>query len=149
MTFITTRGKFSECDDASYERTVKRKGQKVTETVKKWSVKVLQPGSTEPMQFDLDADVAPDTATLEKWELDETWVVIEADMMRRLVGNNEESGKAWAIISFPATEIREMTPQEKSAMQAARKDALQKRKAKKLQAKQAKAAEQAEETKAA
>ena len=41
--------------------------------------------------------------------------------------------------------IREMNAQEKSAMQAARKDTLQKRKAKKLQAKQAKGAQKATE----
>jgi hypothetical protein len=139
MTFITTRGKASSVEDVSYERTFTRDGQKVTEVVKKWTFTVMQPGSTEPMQFELNAEVAPDTATLEKWELDETWVVIEADQMRRKVGNNKESGNAWAIVSFPAIEIREMTAQEKAQMQAARKETLQKRKAKKLQAKQAKA----------
>ncbi len=138
MTYITTRGKTSSSEDASYERTFTRDGQKVTETVQKWTLKVLQPGSTEPMQFELSAEVAPDTATLDKWELDETWVVIEADQMRRLVGTNKDSGNAWAIVSFPAIEIREMNAQEKATMQAARKDTLQKRKAKKLQAKQAK-----------
>ncbi|MBA3823706.1 MAG: hypothetical protein H0X24_07360 [Ktedonobacterales bacterium] len=138
MTFITTRGKMSSVEDASYERIFTRDGQKVTETVQKWTVKVLQPGSTEPMQFELSTEVAPDTNTLDKWELDETWVVIEADQMRRLVGTNKDSGNAWAIVSFPAIEIREMTAQEKATMQAARKDTLQKRKAKKLQAKQAK-----------
>jgi len=140
MTFITVRGKRSSVEDASYERTSTRDGQKVTETVQKWTAKVMQPGSTEPMQFELSEGVAPDTNTLEKWELDETWVVIEADQMRRLVGTNKESGNAWAIVSFPAIKIREMNAQEKATMQAARKDTLQKRKAKKLQAKQAKGA---------
>jgi len=149
MTYITVRGKVSAIEDTSYERTVKRNGQKATETVQKFQLTVLQPGSVEPMQFDLDAQVAPDSAKMEQWELDETWVVVEADQMRRLVGTNADSGKAWAIVSFPAIEVREMTPQEKQGMQAARKDTLQKRKAKKLQAKQAKAADTAKEPKAA
>jgi hypothetical protein len=139
MTYITTRGKTASIEDASYERTFTRDGQKVTEMVQKWTLKVLQPGSTEPMQFDLSVEVAPDSATLEKWELEETWVVIEADQMRRLVGTNKDSGNAWAIVSFPAIEIREMNAQEKQQMQAARKATLQQRKAKKLQDKQAKA----------
>jgi hypothetical protein len=149
MTYIQVKGKCSEIEDASYERTVTRKGQKSTEVVKKWTIKLLQPGSTEPMQFDVGEDIAPDSATLEKWELDETWVVVEADQMRRLVGSNEESGKAWAIVSFPATAIREMDAKEKQQMQEARKATLQQRKARKLQAKQAKAAEATKDEKAA
>jgi hypothetical protein len=84
---------------------------------------------------------APKPDILERWELEEAWVVIGAEGMRALAfeRQNVRAGEkpVGAMVVFQAGEVREATADERKALQAARK-------AQKVKAKQQRAARQAE-----
>ncbi len=58
------------------------------------------------------ADVAPTQAILDKWEMEEQWVTVKAEAMRTLTG--ETDGRPWSLITFPATEVKEVSPRSAS-----------------------------------
>ena len=90
---------------------------------------------------ELPLDVAPKTDQLEKWELEESWVVVSADGMRALAfqRSNVRAGEkpVGALVVFQASAVREASADERKQLQQARK-------AQKIAAKQRRAARQAE-----
>ena len=138
MPYITVRGRVDSIDDTSYEREVTKDGSKVKETVSKFQMTLSIPGSSEPMRFDMTPEVAPAAAKADQWETDETWVVVTADAMRLMSGSTE--GRAWAMVTFTATKVEEMSAAERTTLQAARKQVKQAKKPKAAEAKKAKAA---------
>ena len=117
--YITARGRVEEIIDVSYTRSIKKDGKKVEETVQKFRLSLTIPGMQDQMSFDMAAEVAPDTKTADRWEMDEAWVVVTADSMR--LSKGETDGRAWALVSFNATKVEEMTqPQRQELVQARR-----------------------------
>ena len=138
MPYITARGRVDSIDDTSYEREITKDGAKVKETVTKFQMILSIPGSSEPMRFDMTPEVAPPSAKADQWETDETWVVVTADSMRLMSGATD--GRAWAMVTFTATKVEEMSAAERATLQAARKQVKQAKKQKAAEAKKAKAA---------
>jgi hypothetical protein len=95
----------------------------------------------ERVLCELPLDAAPTTDMPDKWEMDESWVVVCADGMRALgfQRSNVRAGEkaVGALVIFQASGVREATPDERRQLQEARKVA-------KLQAKQRRAARKAE-----
>jgi hypothetical protein len=113
--FYTIRGEVDGFEDTSYERPVKGSKTGEKETIQKFRLSLLVPGTTELVSVDLSAD-------------SRTWVVVTADTMRHLKG--ETDGRAWSMISFNAsTTPVEMSAQDLGAMQKARREAKKARKA--------------------
>lgn len=133
--YITIIGKVEEVDESSY--TVQSTG----EVVSKIQLSLVIPGMRERVPCELPLDAAPKTATLEQWEMDETWVVVTARSLRALgfARTNARAGEkaVGAMVVFQAAEVREATQEERKKLQETRK-------ADKLQAKQRRAQRKAE-----
>jgi hypothetical protein len=90
---------------------------------------------------ELPLEKAPTPDTLDKWEMEESWVVVSAEGMRALAfeRSNARAGEksVGALVVFQGVEAREAKPEERKQLQEARK-------AQKVQAKQRRAARQAE-----
>jgi hypothetical protein len=133
-TFVIT-GKGEQVDESTY--TVQSTGEVVT----KMQLTLNVPGMTERVLCEMPLDVAPKSDTLEKWELEETWLVVSANTMRALgfTRSNARPGEkaVGALVIFQATDVREATADERRALMEARKVS-------KLQAKQRHAARKAE-----
>jgi hypothetical protein len=133
--YITLIGKVEEVDESSY--TVQSTG----EVVSKIQLSLVIPGMRERVQCELPLDAAPKAATLEQWELDETWVVVTARGLRALgfARTNARAGEkaVGALVVFQAAEVREATQEERKKLQEARKADM-------LLAKQRRAARKAE-----
>jgi hypothetical protein len=86
-------------------------------------------------------EVAPKPDILERWELEESWLVVSADGMRALAftRSNVRAGEKaiGPMVIFQAAAVREASPEERKQLQEARK-------AQKIQAKQRRAQRQAE-----
>ena len=140
--YITLIGRVDEVNDSSYERTVNRgKSDEHQEAVTQFELQLSIPGMQDRLRVTLPADVAPTQAIMDKWEMEEQWVTVTADTMRTLTG--ETDGRAWALISFAATEVKEVTQQERQQLQDARKTAKAKKKAARAKAKADRAAAKA------
>jgi hypothetical protein len=111
--FVIT-GKAEQVDESSY--TVQSTGEVVT----KIQLSLVVPGMTERVLCEMALEVAPKSDTLEKWEMDETWVAVSANAMRALgfARSNARPGEkaVGALVIFQATEVREATADERRRM---------------------------------
>jgi hypothetical protein len=135
MAYFQITGKVEEADENSY--TIQATGEIVTRI----RLALVVPGMRDRVTCELPADVAPKVEVLERWELEESWVVVSADGMRALAfeRKNVRAGEkpVGALVVFQGQEAREATADERKALQAARK-------AQKVRAKQLRAARAAE-----
>jgi hypothetical protein len=135
MAYFEVTGKVEEADESSY--TIQATGEVVTRI----RLALVVPGMRDRVTCELPADVAPKADVLERWELEESWVVVSADGMRALAfeRKNARAGEkpVGALVVFQAQDAREATADERKALQAARK-------AQKVKAKQLRAARAAE-----
>jgi hypothetical protein len=135
MTNFVITGKGEQVDESSY--TNKSTGEVVTKTQLTLNV----PGMTDRVLCEMPLDVSPKMEILEKWELEETWLVVSANSMRALgfTRSNARPGEkaVGALVIFQATGVREATADERRALMEARKVS-------KLQAKQRRAQRKAE-----
>jgi hypothetical protein len=133
--YITLIGKVEEVDESSY--TVQTTG----EVVSKIQLSLVIPGMRERLMCELPLDAAPKPATLEQWEMDETWVVVSSTGLRALgfARTNARAGEkaVGAMVVFQASEVREASQEERKKLQEARK-------AEKVRAKQRRAERRAE-----
>jgi len=142
MAYMTLTTKVEEVSENSFDRV---KDDGTTETITKVQFSLVVPGMQDRLIAEIPLETAPKTDILERWELEETWVVVGADRLRAIGFKrpNARPGEkeAGAVVIFQASEIREATSEERKALQAARKAA-------KLQAKAVRA-KRAEEKKVA
>lgn len=135
MNYIQLMAKCEEWNDSSY--TVKDTG----EVVEKRQLSLVVPGMRERILIEFARDKAPKDDLLDKWELEETWVVIGAEGMRALAfeRSNVRAGEkpVGSLVVFQGTEAREASADERRALQQARK-------MQKLQANERRAQRQAE-----
>src|SRR5215469_6456837 len=135
MSYFQITAKVEEVNESSY--TVQSSGEIVT----KVQLSLVVPSMRDRVLCELPLEKAPTAETLDKWELEESWVVVSADGMRALAfeRSNARAGekRVGALVVYQGVEAREAKPEERKALQEARK-------AQKLQAKQRRAARQAE-----
>ena len=135
MQYFEITGKVEEVNESAY--TLKSTG----EVISKVQLSLVIPTMRDRVLCELPLEKAPTAETLDKWEMEESWVVLSAEGMRALAfeRNNFRAGEkpVGALVVFQGVEAREAKPEERKALQDARK-------AQKVQAKQRRAARQAE-----
>jgi hypothetical protein len=109
--------------------------------VSKIQLSLVIPGMRDRLMCELPLEAAPKPADLERWEMDEAWVVVASTGLRALgfARQNARAGEkaVGAMVVFQASEVREATPDERKKLQEARK-------AEKTRAKQRRAERRAE-----
>jgi hypothetical protein len=135
MNYFEITAKLEEVNESSY--TLKSTGEVIT----KVQLSLVVPGMRDRVLCELPLEKAPKPETLDQWEMEESWVVVSAEGMRALAfeRSNARAGEkpVGALVVFQGVEAREAKPEERKALQQARK-------AQKVQAKQQRAARQAE-----
>ena len=135
MSYIEITGKCEEADESSY--TNRTTGEIVT----KIQLSLVLPSMRDRLQVELPLDKAPKPDILERWELEEAWVVVSCESMRALTfeRSNARAGEkaTGALVVFQGVEAREAFADERKQLQAARK-------VQKVAAKQRRAQRQAE-----
>jgi hypothetical protein len=135
VNYFQITAKVEEVNESSY--TLQSTGEIVT----KVQLSLVVPSMRDRVLCELPLEKAPKADILEKWELDESWVVVSAEGMRALAfeRSNARAGEkpVGALVVFQGVEAREASADERKALQQARK-------AQKLQAKQRRAQRQAE-----
>jgi hypothetical protein len=138
MSYMTLVTKVEEVSEQSFER---QKDDGTRETVTKVQFSLIVLGMQDRLLAEMPVEQAPKPDIVERWELDEAWVVVGADRLRAIGFKrpNVRPGEkeAGALVVFQASEIREATAEERWQLQAARKAA-------KLQAKERRAKRAAE-----
>jgi hypothetical protein len=135
MGYFQITAKVEEVNESSY--TLQSTGEVIT----KVQLSLVVPGMRDRVLCELPQAEAPKADQLDRWELEEAWVVVSAEGMRALAFEraNARAGEkpVGALVVFQGTEVREATADERKALQQARK-------AQKVKQKQARAARQAE-----
>ena len=135
MQYFQITAKCEEVEESSYTN------QSTGEVVTKIQLSLVVPSMRERVLCELPLDVAPKPDLLERWELDESWLVVSADRMRALAfaRSNVRAGEkaVGSMVIFQAAAVREASPEERKQLQEARK-------AQKVQAKQRRAQRKAE-----
>jgi hypothetical protein len=135
VSYFEITAKVEEVNESSYTQ------QSTGEIITKIQLSLVVPSMRERVLCELPMEAAPKTDLLDRWEMEESWVVVSADGMRALgfERNNVRAGEkaVGALVIFQAREVREASAEERKQLQEARK-------AVKLQAKQRRAARQAE-----
>jgi hypothetical protein len=135
MSYFQITAKCEEVDESSY--TVQATGEVIT----KIQLSLVVPTMRERVLCELPLEVAPKPDSLERWELEESWLVVSAEGMRALAftRSNVRAGEkaVGSMVIFQAAAVREASPEERKQLQEARK-------AQKIQAKQRRAQRQAE-----
>lgn len=142
MAYYNIMTKVEEVNESSYERTL---ADGKVETVHKIQFSGVIPGQRERVLCEIPLEEAPSTDTMDRWELEESWVVISADSMRALgfERSNARAGEkaVGALVVFQASAIREATAEERKKLQ-------EERKAQKVKAKQQRKVRQAQKEEA-
>lgn len=135
LSYFQIIGKTEEVNESSYT------SQATGEVQNKVQFSLVVPGMRDRVLCEMPQAEAPKSDTLDKWELEESWVVVSAEGMRALAfeRSNVRAGEkpVGSLVVFQASAIREASPDERRELQQARK-------AQKVKAKQARAARQAE-----
>src|SRR5262249_53133504 len=118
-TYFQITGKCEEVNESTY--TIQSTGEIVT----KIQLSLVVPGMRERVLCELPATEAPKTDVLDRWELEEVWVVVGAEGMRALAfeRTNARAGEklVGALVVFQGAEVREASADERRALQQARK----------------------------
>ncbi len=135
MSYFQIVAKVEEVNESSYT------SQATGEVQNKVQFSLVVPGMRDRVLCEMPQADAPKPDTLDKWELEESWIVVSAEGMRALAfeRSNVRAGEksVGSLVVFQAAAIREANSDERRELQQARK-------AQKVKAKQARAARQAE-----
>ncbi len=135
MAYFEITAKLEEVNESNY--TIQSTGEIIT----KVQLSLVIPSMRDRLTCELPLDKAPKSDVLDRWELEESWVVVSADGMRALAfeRHNARAGEkpVGALVVFQAVDVREASADERKALQQARK-------AQKIAAKQRRAARAAE-----
>src|SRR5262249_36854445 len=134
MAYFNITAKLEEVNESSY--TNRTTGEVIT----KIQLSLVVPSMRDQVLCELPLEKAPRSDTLDRWELEESWVVVSAEAMRALAFEraNARAGEkpVGARVVFQAVDVREATADERKQLQATRK-------AQKVAAKQRRAQRQA------
>jgi hypothetical protein len=144
MQYLTILGRTSEVNDASY--TNKRTGELVART----ELLLEIPGLRDKVRCELPRDTSVSQADLERWELEESWVVVEASGFRQMAfaRSNARPGESafGAMLAFQASSVREATGDERKEVAQARREAKARAKEQRAQRQATRQAQQAKAT---
>jgi hypothetical protein len=134
MSYVTLAAKLESADESTY--TVLSTGEQRT----KIQLTLTIPNMRDRVLCEFDLEHAPSTELLDRWELEESWVIVSANSFRAMGFNRKnprpnEKGVG-AMVVFQGIEIHEASPEERKQLQEAKKAA-------RLAAKQRRAARQA------
>ena len=119
MHYFEITAKVEEVNESSY--TLKSTG----EVISKVQLSLVVPSMRDRVLCELPLEKAPTPDTLDKWEMEESWVVVSAEGMRALAfeRSNARAGEksVGALVVFQGVEAREAKPEERKALQEARK----------------------------
>src|SRR5258706_14693109 len=136
--YLRVPAKWEEVNESSYTRQLADGSQELVEKVQ---FSLVVPGMRDRVLCEMPKLTAPKPDLLDKWELEEAWIVVSADGIRALgfARTNARVGEkaVGALVVFQASEVREASADERRALQQARK-------AQKVRAKQQRAQRQAE-----
>src|SRR5258707_15278644 len=136
--YFQVTAKCEAVNDARYPRHVVDGSQELVEKVQ---FSLVVPGMRDRVLCEMPKLAAPKPDLLDKWELEEAWIVVSADGIRALgfARTNARAGEkaVGALVVFQASEGREASADERRTLQQARK-------AQKVRAKQQCAQRQAE-----
>jgi hypothetical protein len=114
MSYFEITAKVEEVDESSY--TVQATGEIVT----KIQLSLVVPGMRERVLCELPLEVAPKIDLLDRWEMEESWVVVSADGMRALgfARSNVRAGEkaVGALVIFQGSAVREATAEERKRL---------------------------------
>jgi len=135
VSYIQITAKLEEANESSY--TIQSTG----EVASKVQLSLVVPGMRDRILCELPLEKAPKPDLLDRWELEESWLVVSCDGMRALAfeRSNARAGEkqVGALVVFQGVEAREASADERRQLQAARK-------AQKVAAKQRRAQRQTE-----
>jgi len=124
MSYLTLMSKVEGVSENSYERA---KDDGTTETITKVQFSLVVPGMQDRLLAEMPLEAAPKPDILERWELEEAWVVVSADRLRAIGFKRPPARpgekEAGAMVIFQAAEVREATADERKQLQASRKAA--------------------------
>ena len=117
MNYIDITGKCEEADESSYTNKSTRRGRHEDPTLPRPPLHARPPpGASSP------STRPPSPTLLERWELEEAWVVVSCESMRALTfeRSNARAGEKaiGALVVFQAVEAREVTADERKQLQA-------------------------------
>jgi len=119
MQYFQITAKCEEVNESSY--TVQSTGEVVT----KIQLSLVVPSMRERVLCELPLEASPKPEILERWELEESWLVVSADGMRALAfaRSNVRAGEkaVGSLVIFQAADVREASPDERKQLQEARK----------------------------
>src|SRR5215472_285381 len=105
MNYFEITAKVEEVNESSF--TLKSTG----EVISKVQLSLVVPSMRDRVLCELPVDKAPTAETLDKWEMEESWVVVSAEGMRALAfeRNNVRAGEkaVGALVVFQGVEVRE------------------------------------------
>src|SRR5215813_19455 len=111
MSYFSITAKVEEVNESSY--TNRTTGEIVT----KIQLSLVVPSMRDRVLCELPLERAPKTEMLDRWELEESWVVVSADAMRALAFEraNARAGEkpVGTLVVFQAIEAREATADER------------------------------------
>jgi hypothetical protein len=134
MSYVNLAAKMEAYDENSYTSPT------TGEVRSRLQLTLTIPSMRDRVLCEFDLEHAPSTELLDRWELDESWVIVSASSFRSIGFTRKnprpnEKGVG-AMVVFQGLEIHEASPEERKQLQAAKKAA-------RLQAKQRRAARQA------
>src|SRR5258708_3313459 len=142
MAYFEITAKLEEVNESNY--TIQSTGEIIT----KVQLSLVIPSMRDRLTCELPLDKAPKSDVLDRWELEESWVVVSADGMRALAfeRHNARAGEkpVGALVVFQGGDVGEAAAAGRKALQKARKALQRARKAKKIAAKQRRGARAAE-----
>jgi hypothetical protein len=118
MAYFEITAKCEEINESSY--TVQSTGEVVT----KIQLSLVVPSMRARVLCELPLEASPKAEILERWELDESWLVVSADAMRTLAfaRSNVRAGEkaVGSLVIFQAVDAREASPEERKLAAARR-----------------------------
>jgi hypothetical protein len=121
MAFVTLTGKVEAYEESTY--TLQSTGEQRAKIQLTLSV----PSMRDRVLCEFNIEDAPKFELLDRWELDESWVIVSANSFRAM-GFNRKNPRAnekaiGAMVVFQATDVHEASPEERQQLQEARKAA--------------------------
>lgn len=134
MAYVTLAAKLEAYEESSYTSSA------TGEQHSKIQLTLTIPSMRDRVLCEFDLEHAPSTELLDRWELEEPWVIVSATSFRALgfARKNPRPNEkgVGALVVFQGIEVHEASVEERKQLQEAKKAA-------RLQAKQRRAARQA------
>ena len=114
MSYFEITAKVEEVNESSYTQ------QATGEIITRIQLSLIVPAMRERVLCELPLEAAPKMDLLDRWEMEESWVVVSADGMRALgfARSNVRAGEkaVGALVIFQGSAVREATAEERKRL---------------------------------